>query len=66
MHGMNIAVLYRETAASDKRLKQKLSQIAATNQVIIAPFNINALDASARATFIEQFTKVGYTQKALR
>ncbi len=57
MHGMNIAVLYRETAASDKRLKQKLSQIAATNQVIIAPFNINALEAPARAAFISEFTK---------
>jgi enoyl-[acyl-carrier protein] reductase III len=57
IHGMNIAVLYRETAASDKLLKQKLSQIAETNQVIIAPFNINALDAPARAAFINEFSK---------
>jgi len=54
-HGMNIALLYRETAAAERELKEKLSQIAATNQVVITPHNINALDPVARAIFIKQF-----------
>ncbi|MES2425861.1 MAG: SDR family oxidoreductase [Bacteroidota bacterium] len=54
-HGMNIAVLYRETAMIEKPLKEKLSQLADTNGVIIEPYNINALDQAARTTFIEQF-----------
>lgn len=54
-HGMNIAVLYRETAMIEKPLKEKLSQLADTNEVIIEPYNINALDLAARTTFIEQF-----------
>jgi NAD(P)-dependent dehydrogenase (short-subunit alcohol dehydrogenase family) len=54
-HGMNIAVLYRETAAIEKELKQKFTQLAETNEVIITPHNINALDAGARTNFIEQF-----------
>ncbi|MDB5031797.1 SDR family oxidoreductase [Mucilaginibacter sp.] len=57
LHGMNIAVLYRETAAAERELKQKFTQIAAANEVTISPFNINALDATARIAFIEQFTK---------
>jgi len=52
---MNIALLYRETAAAERELKEKLSQIAATNQVVITPHNINALDPVARAIFIKQF-----------
>jgi len=54
-HGMNIALLYRETAASERELKEKLLQIAEANQVVIVPHNINALDVVARAIFIKQF-----------
>jgi enoyl-[acyl-carrier protein] reductase III len=54
-HGMNIAVLYRETAAVERELKANYLRIANANEVIISPFNINALDAAARASFIEQF-----------
>nr|WP_255670509.1 SDR family oxidoreductase [Mucilaginibacter sp. UR6-11] len=55
-HGMNIAVLYRETAAIERALKVKLSAIAESNQVIISPYNINALDVSARKAFVDQFS----------
>ena len=55
MHGMNIAVLYRETSVAEKALKQKLSEIAATNYVTILPYNINALDAAGRELFIKDF-----------
>lgn len=58
MHGMNIAVLYRETAASERLLKEKFSKLAETCEVTIAPFNINALDTLGRNTFFEQFTAI--------
>ncbi|RKR83940.1 NAD(P)-dependent dehydrogenase (short-subunit alcohol dehydrogenase family) [Mucilaginibacter gracilis] len=53
-HGMNIAILYRETRSSERELKNKLTLLAQIHNVIIAPFNINALDASGREQFIEQ------------
>jgi len=53
-HGMNIAVLYRETAAAERTLKQKLTKLAAENDITITPHNINALDGAARTTLIEQ------------
>ncbi len=56
-HGMNIAVLYRETAAAERTVKEQLAQLAKTNQVTIEPYNINALDAVARTSFIEQFAQ---------
>ena len=56
-NGMNIAVLYRETAAAERSLKEQLSQLAKTNGVIIEPYNINALDNAARTAFIEQFAQ---------
>jgi enoyl-[acyl-carrier protein] reductase III len=55
-HGMNIALLYRETAAAEKILKKNLLEIAATSGVTILPYNINALDAEGRKLFIEEFT----------
>jgi enoyl-[acyl-carrier protein] reductase III len=55
LHGMNIAVLYRETAAAERSLKEHLSQLAKTNGVTIEPYNINALDNTARTLFIAQF-----------
>jgi len=56
MSGMNIAVLYRETAAVERALKEKLSAVAGEHAVTILPFNINALDAAGRSSFIEKFT----------
>lgn len=54
-HGMNIAVLYREKAAAERTLKETFVSIAATNQVTILPYNINALDAAGRSSFLQQF-----------
>jgi enoyl-[acyl-carrier protein] reductase III len=56
LHGMNIAVLYREKAAEDRAVKKKFSQLAEANDVTISPYNINALDGAARTKFIEQFS----------
>jgi NAD(P)-dependent dehydrogenase (short-subunit alcohol dehydrogenase family) len=55
-HGMNIAVLYRETALSEKPLLEKFTQIASGNDVTILPHNINALTTEARETFLEKFS----------
>jgi enoyl-[acyl-carrier-protein] reductase (NADH) len=57
-HGMNIAVLYRETAITENPLKAKLTQIAAENSVTILPFNINALEQTGRDLFLKQFAQV--------
>jgi enoyl-[acyl-carrier protein] reductase III len=57
-HGMNIAVLYRETAITEKPLKEELTKIAAENGVIILPFNINALEQTGRDLFLKQFALV--------
>jgi enoyl-[acyl-carrier protein] reductase III len=57
-HGMNIAVLYRETAVTEKPLKEKLTQIATENSVTILPFNINALEQTGRDLFLKQFAQV--------
>ena len=56
LHGMNIAVLYRETAGIEKSLKEKLSAIAKTNEVTILPFNMNALEETDRYIFVKQFS----------
>ncbi|MGZ4090282.1 MAG: SDR family oxidoreductase, partial [Bacteroidia bacterium] len=58
MHGMNVAVLYRETATAERLLKEKFFKLAESFEVNIEPFNINALDTSARHTFIEQLTTI--------
>lgn len=58
MHGMNVAVLYRETAAPEKKLKQKLSLLARTEQVTIIPLNINALSADGRVLFMEKVKNI--------
>ena len=52
-HGMNAAVLYRETAVSERELKSKFQQLSGSTETTILPFNVNALDAEARATFVE-------------
>src|ERR1700743_3775810 len=54
-HGMNIAVLYRETSTAEKAVKEKFSAIAAATGVIIDAHNVNALDGDSRESFIRQF-----------
>jgi len=56
-HGMNIAVLYRETAAAERTLKEKFVALSTDNNVTILPCNINALDAAGRHLFIQQFNE---------
>jgi enoyl-[acyl-carrier protein] reductase III len=55
-HGMNIAVLYRETAGVEKTLLTEFSKLAAENNVQILPHNINALDQEGRTKFIQDFS----------
>jgi enoyl-[acyl-carrier protein] reductase III len=54
-HGMNIAVLYRETGAAERLLKEKFSGIAAASNIIIDTYNINALDPASRESFLQQY-----------
>ncbi|GAA4083666.1 SDR family oxidoreductase [Mucilaginibacter panaciglaebae] len=54
-HGMNIAVLYRETAAAERTLKQRFAELEQINKVAITAHNINALDGAARTAFVDQF-----------
>jgi len=65
-HGMNIAVLYREMAAIENPLKEKLATIADETGVTIAPFNINALDEAGRNSFIEQFSLLTNQKQCVR
>jgi len=58
MHGMNIAVLYRETAIAERLLKEKFLRLTEMSGVNIAPFNINALDASARNRCMDQLATI--------
>lgn len=55
LQGMHIAVLYRETAVTEKPLLIKFTQIASENGVTILPYNLNALSQQGRETFIQQF-----------
>lgn len=57
-HGMNIAVLYRETSVAEKLVKEQFKNIAKLNEVAILPYNINALDQQARDLFVQEFTAV--------
>ncbi|MEO8712261.1 MAG: SDR family oxidoreductase [Parafilimonas sp.] len=56
-HGMNIAVLYRETAQAENSLSIDIKKIAANNSVQILPYNINALEEEGRTKFLLQFSK---------
>jgi enoyl-[acyl-carrier protein] reductase III len=53
--GMDIAVLYRETAAVERTVREKYARLAAETGATILPFNCNALDATARGECIRQF-----------
>jgi enoyl-[acyl-carrier protein] reductase III len=59
IHGMNIAVLYREPAVTEKSLRETFAGLAETYGVTIAPFNLNALDETDRNSFAEQFLTIG-------
>lgn len=65
-HGMNIAVLYRETSAAERLLKEKFNGIAAAAGVIIDTYNVNALDTASRASFLRQFAARAGHQHSVR
>jgi enoyl-[acyl-carrier protein] reductase III len=58
-HGMNVAVLYRETSIAEKPILQKFSSIAPENQVTILPYNANALSAEGRESALQKFVADG-------
>jgi enoyl-[acyl-carrier protein] reductase III len=61
-HGMNLAVVYRENAATERKLREQFAEIAQTNGVQILGFNSNALDADSQISFISIFSAVASTQ----
>ena len=65
-HGMNIAVLYRETASVEKPVLHEFVQIAENNSVQILPYNINALNDDGRSKFIQQFSSVVNQKNCVR
>jgi NAD(P)-dependent dehydrogenase (short-subunit alcohol dehydrogenase family) len=65
-HGMNIAVLYRETSAAERSLKEKFRGIAAASEIIIDTYNINALDPASRVSFLRQFAARTGRQHSVR
>lgn len=65
-HGMNIAVLYRETASVDKLLREKVSLIASKSGVEILLCNINALDEAGRDVFLKQFKETAGKDAKIR
>jgi enoyl-[acyl-carrier protein] reductase III len=54
-HGMNIAVLYRETSAADRLLREKFARLSAEIGVRIDGYNMNALEPASRESFLQQF-----------
>ncbi len=65
-HGMNIAVLYREIASTERTLKEKFAALASETEVTIAPFNMNALDKAGRDSFIQQFSQLAGQKHCVR
>jgi NAD(P)-dependent dehydrogenase (short-subunit alcohol dehydrogenase family) len=65
-HGMNIAVLYRETAAADRLLKEKFAKLSDSLEVRIDGYNLNALEAASRESFIQQFAARAKRKNSVR
>lgn len=66
VHGMNIALLYRETSAKEKSLKSHLESVSIQHHVKILLYNINALDKQGRESFIQQFKSSAQNRKCVR
>jgi NAD(P)-dependent dehydrogenase (short-subunit alcohol dehydrogenase family) len=65
-HGMSIAVLYRETAAADRLLKEKFATLSDSLGALIDGYNLNALDAASRESFILQFAARAKRKQSVR
>jgi enoyl-[acyl-carrier protein] reductase III len=57
-HGMNVAVIYRETAITERLLQEKFLNIAKSNSTAILPYNLNALDMVGRESFVREFSAI--------
>jgi len=65
-HGMHVALLYRETVAGERSLIEKLNVLSAKTNTIILPYNINALDAAGRSSFLQQFNAAVNKKQVVR
>ena len=65
-HGMNIAVLYRETGAADRLLKEKFAWLAASAGVRVDAYNMNALEPASRESFLQQFAARAERKRSVR
>ena len=65
-HGLNIVLLYRETAQLEKLLTEKILLLRERSEVNILLCNINALDASGRADFLKQFKETAGKDAKIR
>ena len=65
-HGMHIASVYRETAITDRKVKEQYANWAAARGVKIIPFNINALDTEARSGFLREFSQAAGKSPTVR
>lgn len=63
---MNIALLYREMASTEKAVKQELGQIEKEFDAKILSFNLNALSEDGQQTFVREFKRLGGVQKCVR
>jgi len=58
-HGMNLAVLYRETSITEKPLLARFAAIADENQVTVLPYNVNALSNEVRHELVQKLEGKG-------
>ena len=65
-HGMNIAVLYRETSAAERLLKDRFDRLAISAGVRIEAHNVNALDPASRDAFLQHFAQVTGRKQSVR
>src|ERR1700678_3841472 len=65
-HGMNIAVLYRETSAADRLLREKFATLSGSLEVRIDGYNLNALEQASRERFIQEFEARAKRKQSVR
>jgi enoyl-[acyl-carrier protein] reductase III len=65
-HGMNIAVLYRETSAADRLLREKFATLSGSLEVRIDGYNLNALEPASRERFIQEFEARAKRKQSVR
>ena len=63
---MNIAVLFREMAATEKAVKQELNHIEKEFDTKILAFNLNALSEEGQQTFIQEFRRLSNARNSVR